>query len=77
MRKDIPQENDAATVRGDAKGQFAKSQGDRKASGVDSAKPTVITGSEDATAHKEPPGQHIGKEPAVAATSLGSGCEVG
>lgn len=41
----------------DAKGQFAKSEGDRKASGVHSAKPTVITGSEDATAHKIPPGQ--------------------
>jgi hypothetical protein len=62
MRKDIPQENDAAKVRQDAKGQFAESQGDRKASGVASAKPTVITGSEDATAHKEPPGKHIGKE---------------
>ncbi|WP_377296785.1 hypothetical protein [Rhizobium sp. SGZ-381] len=62
MRKDIPQDNDAATIRQDAKGQFGKNQGDRKASGVDSAKPTVITGSEDATAHKEPPGQHIGKE---------------
>ncbi len=41
----------------DAKGQFAKSQGDPKASGVHSAKPTVITGSEDATAHRNPPGQ--------------------
>ena len=40
----------------DARGQFAKSQGDRKASGVHSAKPTVITGSEDATVHKNPPG---------------------
>jgi hypothetical protein len=40
----------------DAKGQFAKSQGDRKSSGVHSAKPTVITGSEDATAHRNPPG---------------------
>ena len=44
------------TIENDAKGQFAKSQGDRKASGVHSAKPTVITGSEDATAHKLPPG---------------------
>lgn len=40
----------------DAKGQFAKSQADRKSSGVHSAKPTVITGSEDATAHRNPPG---------------------
>lgn len=42
--------------KSDAKGQFAKSQADRKASGVQSAKPTVITGSEDATAHRNPPG---------------------
>ncbi|MGF9566109.1 hypothetical protein AAIH70_21605 [Neorhizobium sp. BT27B] len=39
----------------DAKGQFAPSQADRKADGVHSAKPTVITGSEDATVHNEPP----------------------
>ncbi|MBP1842757.1 hypothetical protein J2046_001011 [Rhizobium petrolearium] len=39
----------------DAKGQFAKSQADRKSSGVHSAKPTVVTGSEDATAHRNPP----------------------
>lgn len=43
--------------RNDAKGQFAKSQGDRTASGVPSAKPTVITGSEDARAYRTPPGQ--------------------
>lgn len=43
-------------VEKDARGQFAKSQGDRKASGVHSAKPTVITGSEDATVNKHPPG---------------------
>jgi hypothetical protein len=41
----------------DAAGQFAKSRADRKASGVHSAKPTVITGSEDATVHKNPPGK--------------------
>lgn len=41
----------------DAKGQFAKSQADRKSTGVASAKPTVITGSEDATAHRDPPGR--------------------
>jgi hypothetical protein len=38
----------------DAKGQFAKSRADRKSSGVISAKPTVITGSEDATVNKKP-----------------------
>ncbi|WP_064682536.1 hypothetical protein [Rhizobium bangladeshense] len=41
----------------DAAGQFAKSRGDRKASGVASAKPTVITGSEDATVNRNPPGK--------------------
>ena len=40
----------------DAKGQFAKSQADRKSTGVASAKPTVITGSEDVTGHRTPPG---------------------
>lgn len=46
-------------IEKDAKGQFAKSQGDRKASGVASAKPTVLTprGSEDATIHRLPPGE--------------------
>ncbi|MCA2409055.1 hypothetical protein GYN07_13665 [Rhizobium leguminosarum bv. viciae 248] len=41
----------------DAAGQFAKSRADRKSSGVASAKPTVITGSEDATVNKNPPGR--------------------
>lgn len=36
-------------------GAFAPSQADRKADGVASAKPTVITGSEDATAKRTPP----------------------
>lgn len=45
-------------VKKDAKGQFARSQGDRKASGVASAKPTALTPrhSEDATVHRLPPG---------------------
>ncbi|AIC27875.1 hypothetical protein IE4771_CH02777 [Rhizobium etli bv. mimosae str. IE4771] len=41
----------------DAAGQFAKSRADRKATGVASAKPTVITGSEDATVNRNPPGK--------------------
>ncbi|MBB4440982.1 MULTISPECIES: hypothetical protein [Rhizobium] len=41
----------------DAAGQFAKSRADRKSTGVASAKPTVITGSEDATVNKSPPGR--------------------
>ncbi|OWV74286.1 hypothetical protein ATY75_08380 [Rhizobium sp. N122] len=41
----------------DAAGQFAKSRADRKSTGVASAKPTVITGSEDATVNKGLPGK--------------------
>lgn len=50
--------NDKNRVEKDAEGQFAKSQGDPKASGVASAKPTALTPhhSEDATVHRLPPG---------------------
>lgn len=50
--------NDKDRVENDAKGQFAKSQGDSKATGVASAKPTALTPrhSEDATIHRLPPG---------------------
>ena len=47
---------DAKTIESDARGQFANVKEGGKSSGVASAKPTVITGSEDATAHKIPPG---------------------
>ena len=40
----------------DAQGQYAESQADPKSSGVHSAEPTVITGSEDATMNRTPPG---------------------
>lgn len=50
---DVPMPN----PRDPAKGQYAPSQGDRKATGVQSAKPTVVTGSEDATVHRDPPGK--------------------
>lgn len=46
----------------DAKGQYAPSQADRKASGVHSAKPTVVTGSEDATVNRTPPGKKPEKD---------------
>ncbi len=46
----------------DAKGQYAPSQADPRASGVHSAKPTVITGSEDATVNRDPPGKKAGKD---------------
>jgi len=46
----------------DAKGQYAPSQADRKANGVHSAKPTVVTGSEDATVNRTPPGEKQEKD---------------
>jgi len=49
--------DDTARIRKDAEGQYAKSQADPKANGVASAKPTVITGSDDATKHRDPPGK--------------------
>lgn len=52
-------------VEKDAKGQYAKSVGDRKATGVASAKPTVVNRSEDATEHKAP----TCKKPVKAGTS--------
>jgi len=39
----------------DAKGAFAPSQAKRESDGVGSAKPTVVTGSQDATVKKGPP----------------------
>lgn len=41
----------------DAKGQYAKSRAKPQPDGVISAKPTVITGSQDATVHKTAPGE--------------------
>lgn len=43
-------------IEKDARGQFARSQAGRKNDGVHSAKPVVVTGSEDATVHRTPPG---------------------
>lgn len=48
--------SDAMKIKEDAKGQFAESQADPMSTGVASAKPTVVTGSEDATANRKPPG---------------------
>lgn len=62
MTQDKKDSKAATEVRKDAKGQFAGSQADRSASGVVSAKPTVITGSEDATAHKTPPDSGSGRD---------------
>lgn len=48
--------------RRERNGAFAPSQVDRKADGVASAKPTVITGAEDATANRAPPGKKRQKD---------------
>lgn len=53
----MTENNDTAKIHEDAEGQYAKSQADGKANGVASAKPTVITGSDDATTHRNPPGK--------------------
>lgn len=47
----------AQAIRKDAEGQFAKPLKGDTHDGIASAKPTVITGSDDATAHKTPPGR--------------------
>ena len=47
----------AESIHNDAKGQYAKGLTHSDNNGVASAKPRVITGSDDATAHKAPPGQ--------------------
>jgi hypothetical protein len=39
-------------VESDAKGQFAKSRGDRKSDGIASAVPRAVTGKDDATLDK-------------------------
>lgn len=44
-------------IRKDAAGQFAKPDPHSDNNGVASAKPRVITGSDDATANKRPPGE--------------------
>ena len=48
---------DTGAIRKDAEGQFAKPLKGKSHDGVASAKPTVITGSDDATANKTPPGR--------------------
>lgn len=50
-------EADKTKIHDDAKGQFAGTQAGGDSDGVASAKPTVVTGSEDATVHKWPPGK--------------------
>ena len=54
MTNPAERQEDKTRVEKDARGQFAPSKGDRKATGVASAKPTVLTPhhSEDATIHR-------------------------
>ncbi len=51
-----------ATVESDAKGQFERNRGPNSNNGVASAKPRDITGSDDATVHKRPPGSEKGQK---------------
>lgn len=53
----MTENNYTAKIHKDAEGQYAKSQADGRANGVASAKPTVITGSDDVTKHRNPPGK--------------------
>lgn len=46
----------AGAIRKDAQGQFVRTRKGADNDGVISAKPTVITGSQDATINKWPPG---------------------
>lgn len=57
VRDNPPRSGGKNVIRKDAEGQFAGSKRRSDNSGVASAKPRVITGSDDATAHKIPPGQ--------------------
>lgn len=57
MMTDKPQDEDVDHIHKDAAGQFAGTQAGGDSDGVVSAKPTVITGSQDATANKWPPGK--------------------
>ncbi|WP_275783587.1 hypothetical protein [Pararhizobium gei] len=60
---DKPKTDGATDVRKDAQGQFANPRKHSDNNGVASAKPRVITGSDDATANKNPPGaKSPGKE---------------
>jgi hypothetical protein len=56
-RDNPPRSGGKSIIRKDAEGQFAGSKRRSDNSGVASAKPRLITGSDDATAHKTPPGQ--------------------
>ncbi|MEF0942452.1 hypothetical protein [Rhizobium sp. BR 362] len=56
-KSDNPGGKDAADIHKDAKGQYRRLIKKSDNNGVASAKPKVITGSDDATVNKRPPGQ--------------------
>lgn len=60
--KDNPGHHGHQAVENDAKGQFAESQADGTNNGVASAKPRVITHSDDATVNNPPPGEKRRKD---------------
>ncbi|MEZ2131593.1 hypothetical protein AAE028_28065 [Sinorhizobium sp. CB9] len=55
-------DNSMTAIRKDAEAQFVRTREGAVNSGVSSAKPRVITGSDDATIHKLPPGQREPKK---------------
>lgn len=57
MTKSNDEKSSVKDIHKDAEGQFARGLERSDNNGVDSAKPRVITGSDDATAHKYPPGK--------------------
>lgn len=57
MMSAADQDKEINRIHKDAEGQYAGTQAGGDSDGVVSAKPTVITGSEDATLHKWPPGK--------------------
>lgn len=63
MSDDANNKTPVETIHDDAKGQFARGLKHSDNNGVASAKPRVITGSDDATEHKTPPGKKpVGKD---------------
>ncbi|KQO83575.1 hypothetical protein [Rhizobium sp. Leaf262] len=56
------EKSDLDDIHKDAEGQYAKGLERSDNNGVASAKPRVITGSDDATVHKNPPGKKPSKK---------------
>ena len=60
--KDNPSNASASDIEKDAAGQYRKGITSSDNDGVASAKPSVITGSDDATVNKTPPGKEPQKD---------------